>query len=267
MARSTNARKSEVRGNGTRTDARTRRAHQSRAQRTQRGSAARSTIFDVLRRDHRRIVQLMNEVEETSDNALQTREDLFKRLRDQLDFHSRAEESVFYSRLKNIAPTNHRVLKSMEEHHVVTLLLGELDLMPKNHERWLAKFGVLREGVQHHVEQEEDGLFAEAERLLSEEQTHKLASEMIVQEEAWLELERRSPMAAGVVRGMTQVAERLPFGSGMIAATVQGNPQLLARIVRMFQSVVPSRRRGLFGAVYRMVTLPISLPLSMATAR
>lgn len=224
-------------------------------------------IFDVLKRDHRRIVQLIEELEETSDDALQTRTDMFRRLRDQLDFHSRAEESVVYSRLKSAAPTRDRILESIEEHHVVTILLGELDAMPKNHERWLGKLRVMAAEVRRHVEQEETVLFAEAQRVLDDETAGNMGVDMTRQKEAWLELARQSPTLAGVVRGMTQVAERLPLGAGMVAASVEGNPETVTRWLTRIRWFVPNRRRGVFGMMYRIATLPISLPLSVLNIR
>ncbi len=242
------------------------RAREERREQPAHATPARYTrhsIYDVLHRDHARITQLLTELEDTSDDAVQTRENLFLRLRDELDFHSRAEESVVYSQLQAMAPTRERIADSIEEHHVVTLLLGELDSMPKSHHRWLAKLRVLRENVTRHVDEEEQELFPAMQQVLSADQERTLGMEMTRQKETWMELERRSPAMAGMVRGMTQVAERLPYGAGMVASAVQSNPQTVMRLVSMIQSITPNRRRGIFASVYRMLLWPIRVPIAL----
>jgi hemerythrin-like domain-containing protein len=223
----------------------------------------RSTIFDVLKHDHTRISHLIDQLEETSSEALRTREDLFRRLRDELDAHSRAEELVLYSRLKRTGPAHDLVMRSVEQHHVVTVLLGELDAMPKTHERWLAKLAVLADGVRTHVELEEDELFGATSGLIDRETAHTLGIEMARLKEGWLELERRSPTVAAALRGITQIAERLPFG-GMIAAAVE-RPRPFVRLLSVVQSIVP--RGPLPRLVFRTATWPITAPLARAISR
>jgi len=239
-------------------------AHNGRSGRSN-GHPPRSTIYEVLRRDHGRINQLLEEVEATSEDAIRTREDLFRALRDQLDYHSRAEETVVYSQLKPAGPTRQRVLDSIEEHHVVTVLLGELDAMPKNHERWIPKLRLLRDAVHRHVELEERELFAQAREIIDDDEARRLGQEMIRQKEAWLEIQHRSPATAGLIRGVTQVAERLPFGGGMVAMTVNSNPRTMMRLLEAVRSVTP--RRGLGGVLYRAVTWPVTAPVSMMVGR
>jgi len=263
MAKRNNTQKNGKNGRQERSGARAERTETQAAH----GAAphyTRHSIYDVLHRDHARIAQLLAELEDTSDDAIQTRENLFLRLRDELDFHSRAEESVVYSQLKGMAPTRERIADSIEEHHVVTLLLGELDVMPKSHERWLAKLRVLRENVTRHVEEEEQELFPAMQQVLDPDQERTLGIEMGRQKETWMELERRSPAMAGMVRGVTQVAERLPYGAGMVVSAVQSNPQAVMRMVSAVQSITPNRRHGVFASAYRMLLWPVRVPIALA---
>ncbi len=229
------------------------------------GHASRHTIYEVLRRDHAGITRLLEEVETTSDETIRTRENLFRRLRDQLDAHSRAEETVLYSQLKPAGPTRERVLQSIEEHHLVTVLLGELDAMPKTHERWIPKLRLLRDAVHHHVELEESELFAQAQEIIDDETARSLGAEMLRQKEAWLEIDHRSPAVAGLIRGVTQIAERLPFGGGMVAVTVNSNPRTMMQLLEAVQMLTP--QRGVTGAVYRALTWPVTAPMSMLGGR
>ncbi len=225
----------------------------------------RGSIYEVLQRDHQQINRLFDELAESEGRSLPAREDLFLRLRNQIDFHSRAEESTFYSQLKPLAPTRLRTLESVEEHHVGTMLLGELDAMPKDHPRWLPKLGVLREIMRWHIDQEEHELFPAADAILDQQQARQIAHEFLQQKDAWMELQRRSPAAAGVVRGLTQAAERLPFGGGMVATMVNGNPEAVTRVVSGAQRVLPRRPRRMVGRLMRAAAWPVTLPLALVT--
>jgi hemerythrin-like domain-containing protein len=245
--------------------ARGREAESGTQQDAARATYTRGSVYDVLHRDHNRVQQLIAELEDTSADAVQSRENLFLRLRDELDFHSRAEESVVYSHLKSVAPTHERVLESIEEHRIVALLLGELEAMPKNHERWIAKLRVLRENVRTHIAEEEQQLFPAMQRILDSDQARTMGTEVARQKEAWMQVERVSPAIAGMVRGITQVAERLPYGAGMVATAVQNNPQMVNRAATAVASITPNRRRGVFGMWYRMMLLPVRVPLALVT--
>jgi hemerythrin-like domain-containing protein len=56
----------------------------------------------------------------------------------------------------------------VEEHHVVTTLMDELKSLDPKDERYDAKFTVLMENVEHHIEEEEGEMFPEAEEVLGE---------------------------------------------------------------------------------------------------
>jgi hypothetical protein len=117
--------------------------------------------------------------------------------------------------------------------------------------------------VLRHVEDEEQKLFEAARELLDAETARELGTTMARQREAWLELERRNPGAAGMVRGLTQVVERLPFG-GAIAAAVQRNPRMLVRVASAARLLRPDTIPRF---IVRTVTRPLRAPLSLVMSR
>ncbi len=48
----------------------------------------------------------------------------------------------------------------------------------KDEEEWTAKFTVLKENVEHHVEEEEGEMFTKARKVLSEEDAEALGTRM-----------------------------------------------------------------------------------------
>ena len=69
-------------------------------------------------------------------------------------------------------------LEAFEEHRLVKQLLGELESLDKGEEKWTAKFTVLKENIEHHVEEEEDEMFKKARKVLSEEDAETLGTRM-----------------------------------------------------------------------------------------
>ena len=134
--------------------------------------------FQLLKEDHQKVDGLFKQLEPTTERAEKTRTELFGKLKEELDIHTKIEESVFYPAIKQAAETREMVLEGFEEHHVVKLLLNELDSLPVDTEQWTAKLKVLQENVEHHVEEEEQEMFQKARQVLSEDEIEQLGARM-----------------------------------------------------------------------------------------
>ena len=135
-------------------------------------------VYKLLKDDHHKVGSIFKELEDTTERALKTREHLFAKLKMELTLHAEAEEKFFYPRIEEPEVTRDLTLESYEEHKVVKRLLAELDTDAKNTEQWAAKLKVLRENVEHHVEEEEDELFKKARKVLSEEDAVEIAEDI-----------------------------------------------------------------------------------------
>ena len=107
---------------------------------------------------------------------------------DVLDVHARIEETIFYPELKKADETRDITLEAFEEHRLVKQLLGELEEMDKGAEEWTAKFTVLKENVEHHVEEEEGEMFPKARKVSSEEQAEIIGTRMEAEKEKELKV-------------------------------------------------------------------------------
>ena len=134
--------------------------------------------FQLLKEDHQKVSGIFQQLEPTTERAEKTRTELFARLKEELDVHARIEEAVFYPAIKQAAETREIVLEGFEEHHVIKMLLKELEGMPVDTEQWAAKCKVLQENVEHHVEEEEGEMFQKARDVLTEEQINDLGARM-----------------------------------------------------------------------------------------
>ena len=134
--------------------------------------------FQLLKEDHQKVSGIFQQLEPTTERAEKTRTELFAKLKQELDIHAKIEETILYPAIKQAAETREIVLEGFEEHHVVKLLLKELESLPVDTEQWTAKLKVLQENVEHHVEEEEGEMFQKARQVLSEDDINRLGAEM-----------------------------------------------------------------------------------------
>lgn len=126
-------------------------------------------IYDRIKQDHDEARRLMAEIKDTSERAAKTRRKLFDTFKREMWAHHKLEEAVFYTTLSNQRATRDEAFEAVNEHHVANGLLEELDSVPVDNAEWAAKFGVLCELVEHHMDEEEKETFAEARDTLSKE--------------------------------------------------------------------------------------------------
>jgi len=132
----------------------------------------------LLKTDHEKVAGIFEKLDETTERAEKTREELFTKLKQELDLHAHIEEKIFYPAIKQAEETREITMEALQEHHVVKVLLRELDAMGVTSETWTAKLKVLKENVEHHVEEEEEEMFPKARTVLSKEQLEELGALM-----------------------------------------------------------------------------------------
>src|SRR5688572_7584011 len=124
--------------------------------------------FTLLKADHKKVAGILEKIDATTERGIKTREELFAQLKNELDIHAHIEETVLYPALEEADETRDITLEAYEEHALVKQLLGELETLDKSEETWTAKFTVLKENIEHHVEEEEGEMFKKARKVHSE---------------------------------------------------------------------------------------------------
>jgi iron-sulfur cluster repair protein YtfE (RIC family) len=133
-------------------------------------------VFELLKGDHEKVSGILEKIDQTTERGLKTREELFSQLKSELDLHAQVEEQFFYPALEEADETREITLEAYEEHDLVKQLLRELESESKDDEQWTAKFTVLKENVEHHVEEEEGELFKKARKVLGKEQSEEIGT-------------------------------------------------------------------------------------------
>src|SRR5215210_2580467 len=132
----------------------------------------------MLKADHDKVKGLLNELESTTERGVKTREQLFATIKGELTVHEIIEEEIFYPALKNHPKAKDIVLEAYEEHHVVDLVMAELEGLDVSDETWGAKALVMKENVEHHMEEEEAEMFKQARQVFERQELDELGAQM-----------------------------------------------------------------------------------------
>ena len=137
----------------------------------------------LLREDHRSMKKLLAQGEETTERAVKTRRQLLDRITTDFRAHEKIEENIFYPALKEHPKAKDIVLEGYQEHHVADMLIKELHETEVGDEKWGAKFKVLKEGIEHHIEEEEGEMFKKADQIFTAAELNELGNEMAAMKE------------------------------------------------------------------------------------
>jgi hemerythrin-like domain-containing protein len=134
------------------------------------------TILDDLTADHRELKAQIGAILEAEGNK--ERAPRFKQFRALLTAHSRAEERVLYRRLEKSEEGKDEALEGTVEHEVADRLVEDLSKSRNlESDKWTARCTVLKELVEHHIDEEEDGMFKTARKQFDQKTLDKMSEE------------------------------------------------------------------------------------------
>ncbi|HZS11947.1 MAG TPA: hemerythrin domain-containing protein [Nitrospirales bacterium] len=121
-------------------------------------------ILGMLSEDHRRVESLFEEFKNAENAASRLR--IARQAIAELKIHAQIEEELFYPAVRARSSDEKAadmVGEAVEEHHVVKLLISELEGKSGVDDVFKHKFTVLSELVVHHAQEEEKEMFPAAE--------------------------------------------------------------------------------------------------------
>ncbi|MGI8534840.1 MAG: hemerythrin domain-containing protein [Candidatus Limnocylindrales bacterium] len=136
-----------------------------------------------MKSDHAAVKKLLERGDKTTEQATKTRQELFDTIKTELGAHEAMEEEIFYPALKEHPKAKDIVLEAYEEHHVVDTVMGELERTPVDDETWGAKFTVMKENLEHHIEEEEGEMFKQARSVFDRDELQELGQRMQARKE------------------------------------------------------------------------------------
>ena len=144
-------------------------------------------IYSILKQDHKEFKSLLKKLEDTSERSIKERPELINKLKSSLVPHARAEEKVFYVPLKSsdVKEADDLAFEGHEEHGVVDRLFDEIAKTQPNDKRYGALISVLKEAVEHHIEEEEGDMFKKAKKSFEKETETEMADKFLTLKEKY----------------------------------------------------------------------------------
>jgi hemerythrin superfamily protein len=126
--------------------------------------------IELLTADHEKVKKLFGQFEEAGERAFKTKLGIFEKVVKELKIHSQLEERIFYPATmeQGDKEAQELVREGIEEHRVADYMMERLQAAGAEDATFAAKFKVLMENVEHHIEEEEGQLFPKAKKALGE---------------------------------------------------------------------------------------------------
>jgi hemerythrin-like domain-containing protein len=133
----------------------------------------------LLEADHKKLKSLFEEFRSAGERAYKTKQGIAEQVFAELQVHTKIEEDIFYPAVRQQGgELEDKIAEGLEEHHVAKVLMEELQALDPEEEQYVAKFTVLMENVEHHVEEEEGELFPESKKELGGAEMEQLGEQM-----------------------------------------------------------------------------------------
>lgn len=138
--------------------------------------------IQILEAEHETLRGLLEKLESTTERATTRREELLAKIEREVRIHSRIEEEIFYPAFQDAAKKREHAklfFEAAEEHHVVDLVLPELQATAPDAEEFAGKAKVLKDLIEHHAEEEEEQMFPASKKLMDRPQLVALGERLV----------------------------------------------------------------------------------------
>jgi hypothetical protein len=142
--------------------------------------------IQVLKQQHDEVNSLFEQFEK----ARTRKAALAQQICEKLSIHDKIERDIFYPAVIENEAIKDQILEGLEEHHLVQILLKQIAECDESDETFEAKVTVLKELVEHHVEEEEKEMFKSIRKAMDKNTLNELGRQL---EEATRRLQQQEP--------------------------------------------------------------------------
>jgi hypothetical protein len=194
---------------------------------------------DLLKEQHQEIDELFDRISVAESGDMSALRD---ELAANLVGHSAIEREIFYPASREALGASFQLQTAFEEHALVEYALQKLLMTEPSDESFHARVSVLKELVQHHVEEEERELLKQAEGTLSEQQNEELGARMEGRFEEVRESDVEALLASSVAQSMPTSGRRAPAQKSPRKAAAKRAPMKRAPTKRAPAKRAPTPR-------------------------
>lgn len=140
--------------------------------------------IELLVQDHKNVKKLLDELAATTERAVKKRGELLARIELELKIHTELEERILYPAIKQAGGREEEKMyhEAKEEHRTVdSLVLPDLLGTATDTVEFAGRVKVMKELLEHHIEEEEGELFPTARKLLGKQALEDMGQAMQAQ--------------------------------------------------------------------------------------
>lgn len=138
--------------------------------------------IDLLKADHEKVKAILTQLSESTDRAVKKRTDLLDKLELEISIHTQLEEQILYPAFKAAGGKDEAEMyfEAKEEHRTVdSLVLPDLKATDPTTPEFAGRVKVVKELLEHHIEEEETEMFPKAKKLLGKSKLDQLGEQML----------------------------------------------------------------------------------------
>lgn len=137
--------------------------------------------IDLLKADHERVKAILTQLSESTERAVKKRTELLGKLEMEITIHTKLEEEILYPAFKEAGSKEQDIMyyEAKEEHRTVdSLVLPDLKNTDPATPEFFGRVKVVKELLEHHIEEEESEMFPQAKKLLGNAKLNELGAQM-----------------------------------------------------------------------------------------
>lgn len=141
-----------------------RSASSSKSRKTARKTSTARTqdAVALLKADHRAVEKLFGQFEKAGDESRKAQ--IAEQICMELRIHTQIEEEIFYPTSREFLQDDEIVNEAIVEHQGAKDLIDEIEGMEPSNEMYDARITVLKEMIEHHVQEEEKEYFPQLQK-------------------------------------------------------------------------------------------------------
>ncbi len=154
--------------------------------------------IDLLKEDHKRVKAILGQLSDSTERAVKKRSELLNKLEMEIAIHTRLEEEILYPAFKKAGGKEQAIMyhEAKEEHRAVdSLVLPDLKATSPSTLEFSGRVKVVKELLEHHIEEEETEMFPQARKLLGKAVLEQLGEKMEAMQAAYKKSHNK-PLAA-----------------------------------------------------------------------
>lgn len=137
--------------------------------------------IELLEADHERVKGILTELSDSTERGVKKRTELLAKLEIELTLHTKLEEEILYPAFKEAGGKEEAIMyhEAKEEHRAVdSLVLPDLKHTDPGTVEFTGRVKVVKELLEHHIEEEEEEMFVKARKLMKKEELEALGEQM-----------------------------------------------------------------------------------------